>query len=734
MKTEPAETKAILSVERDVHGDAALQLLFNYDRFEVTEASTQDVLVALDKSPGTFRLQRFQRDEDFEKQYISGLAAFGLVKIRPATYLPELLRSEKPEFEDLIDWMAQRRNDLEKAGLILRAVDEKQEFITSVPVLKEISLRENEDWFDLKAVVEINGKQYPFSKFAGNILRGERNFRLPDGKIVLLPEEWFTRFADLFEFGELDEDLLRIHKQHHGLLEGHPLLTMDKGLSLREDEKQAYLGIEESHVHPPEGLNADLRDYQIKGFRWLHTLSSNGLGACLADDMGLGKTLQVIALILKTRDEQVTDSSDGNSQLGLFQEPRRLPSLIVMAPSLIYNWENELHKFAPDIHVRKHLGQRRRSDKSFFNQADVILTTYGVVRNDIKLLREIEFNHVVLDESQLIKNARSVSFQSVRQLKARQRIVLTGTPVENSLTDLWSQLTFLQPGLLGSQKFFKQEFVQPIEQQQDNGKLEKLRKIIHPFILRRTKEEVSPELPELTRRIHYCEMNENHRSYYEEQKSLFRNRILDSVSRSGLDKNHLLILRGLSHLRQIAIHPGLVNPDFAGDSGKTEQVKFTLEQLKSGGKKVLLFSPFVRHLNLYKSHFNEVNQEFSYLTGEIPQHKRAEVIRKFENHSGHRSFLIQLKTGGSGLNLTEADNVFLLDPWWNPAAEEQAIARAHRMGQKMQVFAWRFITKDSIEEKILRLQEKKSRLASDILEQSGLSSNLSEADLDELFA
>jgi SNF2 family DNA or RNA helicase len=731
----PTNTEAVLSIEKDLDGAAVLQLLFNYDRFEVTEATSQDVLVSLDKSQGNFRIQRFQRDELFEETFRKQLKKLGLVRIKPATYLPEEFVSKQKHFSELLDWVSARKNDLEQVGLKIRAIEQLVEYETSVPVLSEISIRENEDWFDLQAIVEINGKQYPFSRFASHILRGERNFKLPDGKVVLLPEEWFTRFADLFEFGEFDDQLLRIHKQHHGLLDGHPLLTMDKGLSLKNNEKQAYLGFSEHLIPAPQGLNANLREYQLKGFQWLSALSSNGLGACLADDMGLGKTLQVIALIQKSKNEYAISSNHAeNQQLNLFSEAPGKPSLIVMAPSLIYNWENELRKFAPELHVRKHLGQRRRTDTGFFEQADVILTTYGVVRNDIKLLKQVHFNHVVLDESQLIKNARSVSFQSVRQLNARQRIVLTGTPVENSLTDLWAQLTFLQPGLLGSQKFFKQEFVQPIEQQQDNARLEKLRKIIHPFILRRTKEEVSPELPELSRRIHYCEMLDEHRSFYEEQKSNFRNRILESVSRSGVDKNQLLILRGLSHLRQIAIHPGLINPEFKGDSGKTDQVKFTLSQLKASDKKVLLFSPFVRHLSLYKEHFQTENQAYSYLTGEVPQHKRGDVIGEFDLHKGHRSFLIQLKAGGSGLNLTMADHVFLLDPWWNPAAEEQAIARAHRMGQKMQVFAWRFITKDSIEEKILRLQEKKSRLASDIMQQSALSSHLSKEDLDELFA
>jgi len=348
-------------------------------------------------------------------------------------------------------------------------------------------------------------------------------------------------------------------------------------------------------------------------------------------------------------------------------------------------------------------------------------------------MRQAYFEYVILDESQLIKNARSASFQSVKQLNARQRIVLTGTPVENSLSDLWSQLTFLQPGLLGSFKFFKQDFVIPIEQQHDAQRLEKLRKIIQPFILRRTKEEVAPELPELTRTIHFCEMAADQRSYYEEQKSKYRSKILENISREGIQKSQILILRGLTQLRKIAIHPALEDPEYTGSSAKFEEVLGRMETIGQQGRKVLLFSQFVKHLTLYRDHFVQNGTPHSWLTGQVPQTQRAGVIQQFDTHDGHRAFLIQLKTGGSGLNLTQADNVFLLDPWWNPASEEQAIARSHRMGQHQPVFAWRFITKDTIEEKILKLQEKKSRLALDIIDQTNTFGKITEEELHELF-
>lgn len=742
VSTEPDIREAIISIEQDLNKQPVIQLSFRYDKFIVTAAQDSMVLVALQRSEPGMKLLRFTRDALFENSISAEIQQLGLKPVRPSWFLPDSERKTPFSVDELIEWVSMNKEVLNTLGISTQTTWEGEHYETVIPKLLHVGIQENADWFDIRAMVELNGQLIPFIKFRRNILDRNRHFKMPDGKIVLLPEVWFAQFSDLFEFGENWDDELRLHKQHQGLLKDHPLLSSTLMPSLNKEMQGVYLENNVQQFSLPLGLETTLRDYQYKGFNWLCGLASQGLGACLADDMGLGKTIQVIALLLKSNQEDLFQSkakvpeNNDLQQLNLFNKATayRGTSLVIMAPSLIYNWENELRKFAPNLHVRKHLGQRRRSDTGFFTGADVILTTYGILRNDVALLKQIQFNHIVLDESQLIKNASSVSFQAVKQLKAHQRIVLTGTPVENSLTDLWSQLTFLQPGLLGGQKFFRQEFVMPIEQQNDSAKLDKLRKIIQPFILRRTKEEVAPELPELTRITQFCEMSEAHQEYYEKQKSIYRNKILESVSKSGLEKSHLLILRGLSHLRQIAIHPALVDSNYTGDSAKIDQVILTLNKLRENGKKVLLFSPFVRHLNLYKKHFEENNLPFSYLTGEVPQAQRADVVKKFDSHKGFRAFLIQLKTGGSGLNLTQADNVFLLDPWWNPSAEEQAIARSHRMGQKVTVFAWRFITKDSIEEKIVLLQERKTRIASDILNRTNAFTAISQEELKDLFS
>jgi SNF2 family DNA or RNA helicase len=462
--------------------------------------------------------------------------------------------------------------------------------------------------------------------------------------------------------------------------------------------------------------------------------------------MGLGKTLQIIAVLQRVKENVVLVKEQSEAkenkflQLDIFANSSSEESLkvnacnlIVMAPSLIHNWENELKKFAPQLKVYKYTGQRRNLVQASVDFYDVVLTTYGVVRNDAKDLQKFTFEYIILDESQLIKNSSSASFQSVKLLKGRKRVVLTGTPVENSLTDLWSQLTFLQPGLLGSFKYFKQEYVVGIEQMKDVSKLEKLRKIIQPFILRRTKEEVAPELPDVTRTVHYCEMNADQKEMYESEKSIYRNKIMEVIASEGIDRSQITILRGLMQLRKIAIHPILNDATYAGSSGKLEEIMGRLSLIKDENRKVLIFSPFVKHLYLIREQLKLTETPYSFLAGEVLQQHRASVISQFDKHKGHRVFLIQLKTGGAGLNLTEADCVFLIDPWWNPAAEEQAIARAHRIGQKKHVFVWRFITKETIEEKILKLQERKSRLAFDVIEHTNTFGKITEEDLKELF-
>jgi len=318
---------------------------------------------------------------------------------------------------------------------------------------------------------------------------------------------------------------------------------------------------------------------------------------------------------------------------------------------------------------------------------------------------------MILDESQVIKNPHSKTYKAVISLTAKHRLVLTGTPIENSLSDLWAQMNFLNPGLLGNFEFFRNQFVTPIEKGRDQKQTHILQTLIKPFVLRRTKKEVASELPALTQQIIYCEMSESQLAFYETEKSKVRNLILDNIRQQGMEKSSFMILQSLTKLRQAANHPALINAHYVEDSGKHDVIINNLQNLIAEGHKALIFSSFVKHLDLYTTYCDKQKIPYARLTGEVPQPQREAIIREFQDNKDVHLFFISIKAGGFGLNLTSADYVFILDPWWNPAVEEQALSRAHRMGQKKKVFVYRFITKDTIEEKIHLLQERKSQLA-----------------------
>ena len=743
MREAPKEIRKVLRLTRGLGDATRVQLEFHYDHLIVTAANRQPVLVQLFRVDNEKILIRFKRDFQLENEASETLVKQGLKSVALSWFAIE---NAGHTDADAIEWIRNNKTPLEQAGFYIERDFEGMQVNFKKPEIHLESFEGENDWFDIRAMVKIGDISIPFIHLRRNILERNRNWILPDGSMVLLPEAWFNQYAGLFEFGIDEGNILRLHRQHHGLLDAHPLIHGDLSPRLSVEQQSIYTKDVNDTTAPPETLHATLRDYQQKGLSWLWNLRLKQLGACLADDMGLGKTIQIISLLLMVK-EKNTDSEasmNGNSfsekvQLSLFDEPSANSSssvaaaLVVVAPSLIHNWVAELKKFAPTLRVYIHAGQKRQKTISFLQNSDVVLTTYGVIRNDINLLREATFSTIVLDESQLIKNVRSATYQTVRQLRGTQRIVMTGTPIENSLSDLWSQLNFLQPGLLGSFVWFKKEFIYPIEKQQNIQQLEKLRKVIQPFILRRTKEEVAPELPALTQLEHYCEMEEEQRDWYEKQKSAYRNEILKTVSEDGIHKSQFMILKGLMQLRKIAIHPVLDDHNYSGISTKFEQVIDRLEILRKEGKKVLMFSQFVSHLELFRKHFIAENIPFSLLKGSIPMQARAAVVHEFERSKGFRAFLIQLKTGGTGLNLTQADYVFILDPWWNPAAEAQAISRSHRIGQHQPVFAWRFITRNTIEEKILKLQQRKSKLADDTISNGSPLGIISQADLEELF-
>jgi SNF2 family DNA or RNA helicase len=454
-----------------------------------------------------------------------------------------------------------------------------------------------------------------------------------------------------------------------------------------------------------------MRQYQSDGLNWLNFLQTSGLGGCLADDMGLGKTIQTLALLQHNKENFTSEVRiENNAELSLFgSSETRLTSLLIVPASLIYNWENEKIRFVPGMKVCSYKGNQRKKSTSYFKDFDIILSSYHTIRQDIDLISSFSFHYIILDESQVIKNPASMLYRTVTMLKSQFKLVLTGTPVENSLTDLWTQLNFVNPGLLGELAFFRREFAKPIEKLGDDEKELKLRKIIQPFILRRTKEMVARDLPPVTDQTVFCDMTDEQYKVYDEEKSYVRNSILKSIASTGIEKSAIVVLQGLMKLRQLSNHPVMANDEYAFGSGKFETVLQDIQSVIAEGHKILVFSSFVKHLDLYAEELRSKRIRFAMLTGASTN--REKIVNSFQLDPENKIFLISLKAGGVGLNLTAADYVFILDPWWNPASEMQALNRAHRIGQDKSVFVYRYITSNSIEEKIVRLQEKKSKLA-----------------------
>jgi SNF2 family DNA or RNA helicase len=713
-----------LDLLQDIAGDPCLQLSFFYGKKRALPEDSWKHYYQLGSDKNPEHLLFIERESEQEAKCLKRLLSFGLIlKKGGSLHLPDadatlenyldLLRLLEAENKYHISgmWKAHRLN-------------------TKKPDL-QIKVKSSEDWFDIHAVVKLGNLEIPFVALRENILSNNPYYLLPDGSTLLIPKEWMNKTYDLFKFST-NEEGLRIEKHHQALLSGHPIFGEAIKPHLNEMGKMAYSMEQIPAALIPSHLQATLRPYQKAGYDWLMHLQGLQLGACLADDMGLGKTLQVIALLSKFYEGKSVKKTK-NAQLSLFDFPNHsaghaLPSLVIVTPSLLHNWVAELQKFAPQLHFSVYDNRLKNRELFNFSDAQIVLSTYGIVRNDISLLQAQQFAYIILDESQLIKNVRSLSFQAVKKLHAQHRIVLTGTPVENSLTDLWSQLTFLNPGLLGSYRFFKSEFVQPIEKQGDDAQLEKLRKIIQPFILRRTKEEVAKDLPALSHHVIYSEMAEEQKKLYEEVKSFYRNQILERIAALGVQGSQMTILKGLTELRLIANHPSMTGKDLS--SGKFEDVIAKLDLLLQEKKKVLVFSQFVRHLDLFQAYYEKQGVALNRITGAVKNRK--EQIKEFNEGGDARIFLISLRAGGVGLNLTASEHVFLLDPWWNPAVEDQAIARAHRIGQRKKVFSYRFISKDSIEEKIRSLQERKTWLADEIINNNPLR-RLDAAQIEELF-
>ena len=575
------------------------------------------------------------------------------------------------------------------------------------------------DWFDTR--IEVNyGPQKVSLKHLHKSLRDKSRFvQLDDGTTGILPQEWMERFTKFFEAAEIVEESLRTPKVNFsGIREMYEeeMLSQEvkKELALYQDKLDRFDSIKEVQV--PEGLNARLRHYQKQGINWLNFLDEFNFGGCLADDMGLGKTIQIIAFILSQR-----------------KKPHHNTNLVVVPTTLMFNWQAEVEKFAPTINILSLHGPGRQKDLKAFDAYEIILTTYGTLLSDIRQLKRYCFNYIFLDESQAIKNPESQRYKAARLLQSRNKIVLTGTPMENNTFDIFGQLSFACPGLLGTKQHFKGQYSDPIDKFKDGRKARELQQKISPFILRRTKDQVAEELPEKTEMTIYCEMGSEQRKVYDAYAKEYRE-FFTSKDKNDLRRHSLHVLQGLTKLRQICNSPSLLNDQqFYGDSAAKIEVLMEQIENKSGQHKILVFSQFVGMLELIRKELSERDIPFEYLTGQ--SRNRKAKVERFQNEVDVRVFLISLKAGGTGLNLTQADYVYLVDPWWNPAVENQAIDRVHRIGQHKNVVAVRLICPGTIEEKIRKLQASKKELAGELIQTDGaMAKSFSKEELLELFA
>ena len=722
------DKKAVLVLEEDFHQQLTLFLYFQYNNHQVNPAQRKTKFVGLEEVDGEESICWFMRDLDWEKQSLQKLFELGLRQEGDNRFYlkqdPELLQRY-----GLIGWLNAHQEEL--SGFVIEQRTGQTYYTGKVSMQSNLDTKI--DWFDVEIEVVFDHFKIPFSRFRKHILNGNVEFILPDRSVFILPEEWFYRYHDFLLYGKDTEKGIRIQKMHVGILND----SVDELFS--EKKKQELLKFKQlpdERPVPPHHLNTILRPYQKEGFYWLEHLYNVGLGGCLADDMGLGKTLQTITLLdyIYYKSDKTETTSSANGQLSLFatQESTLPASLIVVPKSLIHNWQNELRKFAPELKVYVYAGNNRIKSNDIdkiFRHYQVVITSYSIARNDIEYLCQYPFLYVILDESQYIKNPESILYKSVKKLDSSHKLVLTGTPIENSLSDLWAQFNFINPGLLGSFSFFKNNYIQKITKEKNKNTEESLQRLIQPFLLRRTKEQVTPDLPPLSQEIVYCDMTENQEENYNAEKNRIRNILLES--KENLTKNNFVALQGLMRLRLLANHPALIDLEYKEDSGKFDQIILYFESLKANGHKVLIFSSFVKHLKLLSQRFDQEGWKYALLTGQTSN--REGEINKFTQNDDVNCFFISLKAGGTGLNLTAADYVFIIDPWWNPAAEMQALSRAHRIGQDKSVMVYRFISSDTIEEKIIHLQQSKLQLSETFITSNNPLEQLNNQEIAELF-
>ena len=655
-----------------------------------------------------------KRDQEKEKEIRRLLQENGLFYLQYRWQLD-------PQYK-VLDWLRLKVPELAKKGIEIFGEERLHRYRLhrGKPQI-HVKVRTGIDWLDLDFQVELEGSPITIPDFKEQLLKNKQYIKLADGSNIYLEEEVLERFKRFFALS----DNVRFKGSQKYRLAALPLVEeiiqladvkeLDEGYREWAEKYRRLQKIEQVNI--PGSFRGALRDYQQTGVDWLYFLNGVHLGGILADDMGLGKTVQVIALLEKLRAEGELNH----------------PALIVVPVTVIFNWENEIKRFAPKLKTLKYRGQRQEREQLLkkIPQHDVVLMSYGILLQDLEDLQKLEWKYLILDESQKIKNPATKTYRAVTSLVAEHRLCLTGTPVENSVIDLWSQMNFLNPGMLGTLRQFESRFLDKNGNQEESQQL--LRRIVKPFILRRTKEEVVKELPARTEILQLVEMTHRQREMYQEGLERYRAQIFHEIEAKGLAKSRLKILEALTYLRQVACHPAIMDETIdLTESGKIQLLEEMLESIIQEGHKVLVFSQFVRFLKLVRRLLEQKGWLYEYLDGSV--RKREERIQNFQQNREIKIFLISLKAGGLGLNLTAADYVVHLDPWWNPAVEQQATDRVHRIGQENRVFVYKYIMKNSVEEKIIQLQQKKKELFQNLVtSDGGFVKQLSAKDLELIF-
>jgi len=693
------------------------ELRFGYDHFEVDAGfEGVDILapVAEKSEQGEHSplLISMHRNWDAEHHFLQELGNSGLVRNGESwRFTPEA---------NPLEWALEELPELAKAGFEVYG----QEKLTRYKRPRKMTsssfrVKSNEQWFEAEGSFSFGDMKLTMSDVERVLVKNKQYVKLTDGSLGELPQNWVDQLKKLERISGDDGDKkeTKIPRIAASVLDevGREADHYESDPDMVDYARRIRSFEEIEEIDPPKEFKGDLRAYQSAGLSWMNFLNSYGFGGILADDMGLGKTIQVLSLL-----KRVSEAED-----------RSLSTLVIAPRSVLQNWKAEAGKFVPDFRVEIHHGTDRAEKREELPDCDILLTTYATMRNDIDILSEKEFDYAILDESHTVRNPESKTFRALRQINAKNRLCMTGTPVQNTTMDLWSQFEFLNPGLLGNKQSFRTRWVKPVEQQNDTLAEELLHKMVSPFILRRTKGQVATDLPPLTSTLVECPMEAVQQTLYEKYRKTYYELVNKSLDTEGLQKARFTVLEGLLRLRQICCSPRLIEGETA-PSAKIARFVELASELISEGHRALVFSQFVGFLKQIEKEVQNAGWSYEYLDGQTTD--RQERVDRFQQDESKKLFLISLKAGGEGLNLTGADYVFIMDPWWNPAAERQAMDRTHRIGQKENVFVYRFMTPGTVEEKILRLQDRKRELAEKlVVAESGIFKELEKDDLIALF-